>query len=168
MHFFPQEAESLSWHTYLLVLVPVYLVPSIISPRSVPKYVCTLHRIEFEARARLECGAIGEPASIAQGGEEEIGWEWEAEEISAFALQIHAKMRQQLEQEAAFVEIGFKSGIALMTGALAIEDDTKVRPRTVCFSAASYIPCLCSNSAHTRPLQTIWDRQICPVQNLMF
>ncbi|CDJ50401.1 hypothetical protein, conserved [Eimeria brunetti] len=61
-----------------------------------------------------------------QRGEQEDGWEWEAEEISAFASQIHAKMRQQLEQEAAFVELGFKSGIAVMTGALAVEDDTKM------------------------------------------
>ncbi|CDI87150.1 hypothetical protein, conserved [Eimeria praecox] len=66
-----------------------------------------------------------------QDDEEEDGWEWEAEEISAFANQIHAKMRQQLEQEAAFVEIGFKRGIAVMTGALAIEDDTKARAPTM-------------------------------------
>ncbi|CDJ33066.1 LOW QUALITY PROTEIN: uncharacterized protein EMH_0050910 [Eimeria mitis] len=75
-----------------------------------------------------------EPDSDADSGylreeqedEEPESWEWEAEEISAFASQIHAKMCQQLEQEAAFVEMGFKRGIALMTGALAIEDDTKM------------------------------------------
>ena len=81
--------------------------------------------IETGDRWRLKEGALD--ACTAQDGEEEDGWEWEAEEISAFASQIHAKMRQQLEQEAAFVEMGFKRGIAVMTGELGIEDDTKVR-----------------------------------------
>lgn len=38
------------------------------------------------------------------------------------------KMREQLEQEAAFMEVAMKTGFAIMKGALAIEDDTKVRP----------------------------------------
>lgn len=54
------------------------------------------------------------------------------EEIGAFAAQIHMKMREQLEQEAAFMEVAMKAGFAIMKGALAIEDDTKVRPARDC------------------------------------
>lgn len=61
-----------------------------------------------------------------QEGDEEETWEWDLEEIGAFAAQIHMKMREQLEQEAAFMEVAMKTGFAIMKGALAIEDDTKM------------------------------------------
>ncbi|CDI82375.1 hypothetical protein, conserved, partial [Eimeria acervulina] len=86
----------------------------------------SLGSILTEASSEPDSDADSVYMRAEQDGEEEDGWEWEAEEISAFASQIHAKMRQQLEQEAAFVEMGFKRGIAVMTGELGIEDDTKM------------------------------------------
>ncbi|OEH79382.1 hypothetical protein cyc_06176 [Cyclospora cayetanensis] len=73
-----------------------------------------------------DAGKDGNGDGRTRGGSEEGGWEWDAEEIASFASQIHEKMRQQLEQEAAFMDIALKSGFAVMKGALAIEDDTKM------------------------------------------
>lgn len=57
--------------------------------------------------------------------------------MGAFAAQIHAKMREQLEQEAAFMDIALKGGVAVMKGALAIEDDIKVTQGNLRFNGVS-------------------------------
>ncbi|KAL8424868.1 hypothetical protein Efla_007670 [Eimeria flavescens] len=58
--------------------------------------------------------------------EEATDWKWEAEEITAFADQIHSKMKDQIEQEAALLGAALKRSAAVMSGALAIADDTKM------------------------------------------
>ncbi|XP_026191306.1 uncharacterized protein LOC34622403 [Cyclospora cayetanensis] len=78
------------------------------------------------SEADSDVDSVSRPMPEEEGGSEEGGWEWDAEEIASFASQIHEKMRQQLEQEAAFMDIALKSGFAVMKGALAIEDDTKM------------------------------------------